>query len=390
MMFVSSFPSRFVGGLDMLPLVSGTLLYLGLNQNGGESRKPVIGKSNYKWFIVGAIGLAALALLTSIDNYRNLTFIPWVLYPIAAVFLSFKFSTSETFSWRHGVLYLAVGSIPFLLFELAGLFRGSFRSTDTFNAGRFLGSLGDYELSAQIYGISVLACFYILISGTTSFKLRILMLLVGMSFLFLLGSTGTRSAFILTTLGCLVLLSAAGVSKNVKNMITASAALLLGWFVVTAGFSTNFEGLFSRLTNLAFDQELSSIINRSGVWSYFQGIESFVNLPLLGNGFAYPYSEIQVYPHSLYLWLLWSGGVLGLALILMVIVAALLNAFSQLKTQRYDAISAIVFISYLAIDQIKIETARYSSSAWVFWAILALSYATFSSSSNAGEARSKR
>jgi hypothetical protein len=42
MMFVSSFPSRFVGGLDMLPLVSGTLLYLGLNQNGGESRKPVI------------------------------------------------------------------------------------------------------------------------------------------------------------------------------------------------------------------------------------------------------------------------------------------------------------------------------------------------------------
>jgi hypothetical protein len=74
----------------------------------------------------------------------------------------------------------------------------------------------------------------------------------------------------------------------------------------------------------------------------------------------------------------------------MVIVAALLNAFSQLKTQRYDAISAIVFISYLAIDQIKIETARYSSSAWVFWAILALSYATFSSSSNAGEARSKR
>ena len=145
--------------------------------------------------------------------------------------------------------------------------------------------------------------------------------------------------------------------------------------VLLAGGSV--QEIWNRLAATEFNQDISGIANRAGVWSYFQNLKSFADLPPIGNGFSYPYEEIQSYPHSLYLWILWSGGIL--AVLLFAILAALTfgNVFSRLRNFRVDASASIVMLGYVFIDQAKVEVARFESTSWVFWLTLALTFASF-------------
>jgi hypothetical protein len=256
-----------------------------------------------------------------------------------------------------------------------GLATSRYRSTDLFNLGRFTGSLGDYELSAEIYGITILVAIYVLLV-TESKRLRLLALAEVTGFVALLLATQTRSSFLLTLIGATILVLTSATSKLVKRSL--GTLVLVGFsaeIVLLAGGS--FQDIWNRLTAIELSQDISGVANRSGVWGYFLNLKSFIDLPPVGNGFSYPYAEIQSYPHSLYLWILWSGGVLSLALFAALSISSAWSSIARWKEFRVDASASLIILGYVLIDQAKVEVARFASTSWVFWLVLILTFSIF-------------
>ena len=369
-------PSRFIFGVDLLPIISLALIIFTLNRDSALQDSPKSGKQQFSsFYFVCAILFAGLATLTSIFNYRGPEFLSWVILPIASAVLAKLLQRSATLKFQDFMEFWTVGVALLMLLDVFGLVTSKYRSTDLFNLGRFTGSLGDYELSAEIYGLSIIVAIYVLLV-TESKWLRAIALLEISGFVALLVATQTRSSFILTFLGAVLILFSSAVSKRIKRSIgTLVLVALSAELVLLAGGSV--QEIWDRLAATEFNQDISGIANRAGVWSYFQNLKSFADLPPIGNGFSYPYEEIQTYPHSLYLWILWSGGILAVLLIAILAALTFGNVFSRLRNFRVDASASIVMLGYVFIDQAKVEVARFESTSWVFWLTLALTFASF-------------
>jgi hypothetical protein len=138
-----------------------------------------------------------------------------------------------------------------------------------------------------------------------------------------------------------------------------------------------FQDAWNRLAATELNQDFAGVANRSGVWNYFQNLSSFTNLSPIGNGFSYPYAEIQSYPHSLYLWVLWSGGILSLFILFLLACVAIGTSVSRWREYRVDASASLVILGFLFLDQSKVEVARFASTSWVFWLLIALTFSRF-------------
>lgn len=371
-------PSRQMFGVDLLPLVSMALIFLAVNKDNATEQMTGLNKRNYsKLYFVGAIAFAVIAILSSLLNFRSLDFIPWAVFPIASGIAIKAFQRSSSLKFRDLAEYWIVGAALLMLIDFTGLFTARYRSTDIFNYGRFVGSLGDYELSAEIYGLTILFSIYVLLV-TEKKWMRALALLEISGFGALLLSTQTRSSFLLTLAGGIVMIFTSAVSKRLKRSIVTGALIAVSAAaVLLAGGS--FQEIWNRITAIELNQEIASVANRAGVWSYFQQLKSFADLPPIGNGFSYPYEKIQSYPHSLFLWILWSGGFFATLIFAVLIFASLASAFSRWREFRVDASAALIILSFVFIDQAKVEVARFASTTWIFWLILAMTFATFES-----------
>jgi hypothetical protein len=80
--------------------------------------------------------------------------------------------------------------------------------------------------------------------------------------------------------------------------------------------------------------------------------------------------------------MLWSGGFLSLLLLVVLGLVSFGKSLSKWKEFRVDAAASIVLLSFVFIDQAKVEVARFASTSWIFWLTLALPFATFRSNSN--------
>jgi O-antigen ligase len=136
----------------------------------------------------------------------------------------------------------------------------------------------------------------------------------------------------------------------------------------------SFSEILNRLSVLQVGQELPELLNRGKVWGYFERLPSFQEAFALGNGFSYPFDTIQTYPHSLYLWIYWSGGIVALVFLCAAILAAFVYSVRRIRLNRINASLALSIVVFLAIDQSKIEVARFSSTTWLFWLMLALTF----------------
>jgi hypothetical protein len=369
-------PSRFIFGVDLLPIISLALIIFTLNRDSALQDIPKSGKQQFaSFYLVCAILFAGLATLTSIFNYRGPEFLSWAILPIASAVIAKFLQRSATLKFKDFMEFWTVGVALLMLLDVYGLVTSKYRSTDLFNLGRFTGSLGDYELSAEIYGLSIIVAIYVLLV-TESKWLRAIALLEITGFVALLVATQTRSSFLLTLLGAILIISSSATSKRLKRSLGTLALVgASAQVVLLAGGS--FQEIWNRLASTELNQDISGVANRSGVWGYFQNLRSFTNLPPIGNGFSYPYSEIQSYPHSLYLWILWSGGFFCLVILLTLVTSSVAGAVFRWKTFKVDASAALIILCYVLIDQAKVEVARFASSSWIFWLVLALTFSTF-------------
>ena len=377
-------PSRFLLGVDIVPMISLVLILSTLKREDGpdEVSKPIESRlSNF--YIVSALLFASVAALSSMFSYRGPDFATWVIFPIASALVVKRLQVSTRPKFKDLMEFWVLGVSTLLLVDMFGLATSRYRSTDLFNLGRFTGSLGDYELSAEIYGITILVAMYVLLV-TESKRLRLLALAEVTGFVALLLATQTRSSFLLTLIGATILVLTSATSKLVKRSL--GTLVLVGFsaeIVLLAGGSV--QDIWNRLASTEFNQDISGVANRAGVWNYFQNLNSYVNLPPAGNGFSFPYSEIQSYPHSFYLWMLWSGGFLSLLLLVVLGLVSFGKSLSKWKEFRVDAAASIVLLSFVFIDQAKVEVARFASTSWIFWLTLALPFATFRSNSSNSE-----
>ena len=365
-------PTRFQFGIDIIPVVSAVLLLTVLARLPKTSEIP----KHAKVFFLASSVIAMLALLSSLFSWRGIDFISWTVFPLISGFLVLLLTRIEslTFEKFMNAFSLAAGFLA--VFDFIGFARGSFRSADKFNFGRFMGSLGDYELSAEIYGLGILVGVYLLIA-TKSLRIRLATSLGITLLAALIGATQTRSAFLLVISGVLLLILFASASKYLKRAALALIALITIVQVLAFSPLRGLEGILSRLSLVNLNDDIPGLVNRSGVWSYFQGLSSYSNVSWIGNGFSYPFETIQTYPHSLYLWLYWSGGPLVVILLVIAALSALVLNFKRFREFPLDAAATLILITYLLIDQSKIEVSRFASTTWLFWLMLALTFARF-------------
>ena len=370
------FPNRYLFGVDLVPIVSLALIMFNLKRRAVflENSKPAI-RNFSNFYLIAAFSFAAVACLSSVTNYRSAEFVSWVLFPIASAIIVKLLQSGTTPTFKELMEFWIAGAWILMLVDTLGLLTSRYRSTDFFNFGRFTGSLGDYELSAEIYGVTVLAAIYVLLV-TEGKAMRALALVEVICFVALLVATQTRSSFILTVFGIVMILFSSAVSKRVKRSLGTLALVGVSMYMVAAS-SGSFQDIWSRLTATELSQDIAGVANRAGVWGYFQNLRSYTDISPIGNGFSYPYDEIQTYPHSLYLWVFWSGGILTLAILVSLAIGSIGSAVSRFKEFREDASASLVILGFLFIDQAKVEVARFASTSWVFWLVVALTFSRF-------------
>lgn len=239
------------------------------------------------------------------------------------------------------------------------------------NAGRFSGSLGDYELLGQFYAIACVITLGLLILASRWWS-RCLHLGVILVAVFLLLQTQSRSALLLALFGMSIILSLAASSwKGRRSRASRTGALaVVGLPIIVWPFVSELP-IFERFDLIRFGEPLPVLFNRAFVWQYFPDLQSFQQASWHGNGLSYPYDSIGTYPHSLYLYLIWTVGWIGL----IVFVAALASLLVYAVRSRNRSIASpwthivAVALSLSLLEQVKIEMTREPSSQALFWFI---------------------
>lgn len=317
------------------------------------------------------IGFTTVSIISTLANSQNLlSLLPWINGAIVALVISWApFSQLPSFaSARRAVL---IGGAVTAVYDLYLLATGKAVSVDTFNAGRFSGSLGDYELLAEFYGAVILLCLTAIFFDTSRMWRTVSGFLLVLSFVILLATQSRGPIVVLCLLTpVLILISAFRFRESAGKilMLVFVGALALGASVGALSATP----LFARFSSVQLGGSLESILNRASVWEYFTQLPKFVDSGLTGNGFDYPYEEIGTYPHSLYLWLLWSGGVISLIFFGLMISLLLWNLARGISLRHSASLSAAAMFVYILLDEVKIEAARTAPTVCFLWVVLSL------------------
>ncbi|WP_159630965.1 O-antigen ligase family protein [Arthrobacter sp. 8AJ] len=370
-------PQRMVGGADVVVILSLVTILLSafssLRNHRSITSMSASSRTRRSSGLIQSSLFAFLlsAILSTIANSEGLVaLLPW-LNGVALGFLitSARPSLLPSFATVRRAVLVAGGVT--VLYDISLLISGRAFNTGPFNAGRFTGSLGDYELLAEFYGALILICMTSLFFDNSRLWRLGAVLLVCPAAVILLA---TQSRGPIITL-CILAPAFAGVSivrfrdsagKVVGVLISAVLAL---YFALD---SISSSPLFARLSSLQFGGGLDSTLNRASVWGYFTQLPTFVDAGLVGNGYLYPYEEIGTYPHSIYLWLLWSGGMLGLICFCLVVLVVIVSLLRGIALPHSASLSAAVVVVYMLLDEIKIEAARNSASISFLWMTLSL------------------
>lgn len=268
-----------------------------------------------------------------------------------------------------GVFQLVVPSLTLPGLSSSGA--GFLTQEMTRSTTRFSGPLGDYELMAEMLGLSSL----ILIGSISTSRglTRALLVVTGGVAVVGVFMTGTRAGLVVLLLGAAILL--------IKHRpLTAYKALPLGVALSAAIAAAvvialpDAGGVLGRISDIRLGGSIASTLNRAGVWSVVVDRISGSGNLLLGNGVEYDYLSIGTYPHSLYLYLLYTQGVVGFALfttLLGRLTAPIVRALRE--SVPWDSLSlAPLLVLVFSVDEIKIEFTRlFGYQMWV-WALLGL------------------
>lgn len=317
------------------------------------------------------IGFAGLALISTLANAQPLmVLLPW-LNGVTLTLLVSRTSSSSLPSFTIVRRAVLVAGLVTVAYDLLLLGSGKALNVGLFNAGRFLGSVGDYELLAEFYGalilISLTAVFF-----DPSRRWQIVAGLLLVPSCLVLVATESRGPIVvlcviaplLIGLSALLFRESAGRIFRISLLIVITIAASMGTLAGTP--------LFERLMSTQLGGTVDSTLNRAGVWDYFTQLPEFVQLGPAGNGFEYPYESIGTYPHSLYLWLLWSGGWVGLSFFVIFICLELGKLARGVGVRSSASLSAAAVLAFVLTDEIKIEAARNSATVSFLWVVIAM------------------
>lgn len=370
-------PQREFSGTDLVVLLSlatALLIACGISSNNRSFAVTAVAAAENRFFglmLWAIVGFATIAFTSTVSNSQSvLVLLPW-LNGIALAILISSAPSFQLPSFMNARRAILVGGGIASLYDLYLLGTGRALNVGPFNSGRFTGSLGDYELLAEFYGVIILlGLTAVIFEDSPRWRLLAASLIVP-SFIILLATQSRGPVVILCAVApALALTSAVTFRHLARKVFFLFATLSLIIFSFFSALSV--LPVFARLSSVQFEGSVESTLNRAGVWGYFTQLPRFIDAGLIGNGFHYPYEEIGTYPHSIYLWLLWSGGTLGLIAFVLLISLLLFKLFRGIFLHHSASLSAAAVLTYIFLDEIKIEAARTSASVSFLWVALSL------------------
>lgn len=270
---------------------------------------------------------------------------------------------------------LQVGAGPGANVSLFGIEALSTNANREIGDARLVGPFGNPGATAGYFTLMTLLCAMELMfaRGARGWLVRsiIVLNLIG------LVATGNRAAFVVLVATfpafLFMLRREIGARKVVRYAVGGVAALVIASAVAVA--FTDFNRMFDRLATVT-ENEGGVPGTREGTWPV--AIDKIKNDPWLGEGPFYVYPEaaeklgwpradFDDYPHSLYLYLLRTVGLIGLSAVLWFFVQAWLLLYSAQKLESLDKYSTsilrvgMVLIPAFLLAQVTLEFPRPST-----------------------------
>lgn len=285
----------------------------------------------------------------------------------------------------YGVIQLSVG---FERFAFLGISEFAFAEQSE-TKQRLVGTFGAAGVNGEYFALQILFIGYLLMYESRR-RIRVFLLMIAMANFGFLVATGSRGSFISFIGGVILFL---WIFRKELGVAAISRIAVLGGalFTVTALIVisfTNFNVLFDRLLGTEFEEGFPDTRHAAFEMTVERIPEAFV----LGHGPRLKLIEEELrvipgyvplggYPHNLYLFLLYTVGVVGLVAYLG-FFGSMYRQFWQAKRYRSDdpllngiPRLAIVLLVVFLVDQLKIEFLRFKLNdaqnyLFALWAIL--------------------
>jgi O-antigen ligase len=267
----------------------------------------------------------------------------------------------------YGLIQITVGFDQFAFF---GVSEWAFeKNLET--KQRLIGAFGPAGVTGAYYAMQMLAVGYLFIQPARYTKKFFLTVLLLANFGLLVG-TGSRGSFLVLLGGVVLFLwffrREMGLVKIAQNVTIGT----LMFSIVAIGMVslTDFNVLFERLE----DTQLEGGIPETRQLAFALGIEGFSEAPILGHG---PRLRLMVdrernlqgyktipYPHNLYLFLLYTVGIVGLTVHLLFFFRLAMRYLKAKRPSNEEPLTAgfprlgLLLLIVFMVDQLKIEYLR--------------------------------
>ncbi len=374
------------------------------------------------WVLVAAVAILVLgdALLLGSTSWTRLN--PWDAFLPALFLASFFFSEAKsgvsdvqtavpqlfavpaavaayylamvTFDsprWvRRALCALVAGAVATLLLSLVELaapsihLPGLFSTTAAFQqltatgatVNRLSGVLGDYELLAELLAIAGVASLWL--GATNTGWRRLLWVLTSFSCVGGIIATGTRGGIVVYLVGVVLLLVARGQGRLRQFLVLAC---LFGFALLIAPlpWRGTTQSLLVRFATTPTSNGLFGFLDRQGIWPVFLRQFHFDWRLLWGIGPPeFDFRAWGVYPHSIYIYLLYTQGLFGLVPFVALLVRSAWPVVAAIRGRTGWTLEAILALLVLlfATDELKIEYMRLYNYELVVWVLLGLAAAS--------------
>jgi O-antigen ligase len=239
---------------------------------------------------------------------------------------------------------------------------------------RLTGPFGAAGIAAEYTAIVLMLILYQLIS-TKKFWMQIGLVLLGATNLLLLITTGNRGGFLVLIGGGMMFLwmfrSVIGPVRSIG--IAAAAVTILTITSIVAINLTEFDLLFERLAETEIEAGIPD--TRAIVWPI--AWEASMEAPIFGHGprlrfdgeedgARYEGHLFILYPHNLYLFLMFTVGIVGMFAFLIFLLTPLVKCWKSIRHSRVEtyarglARTGIIVMTIVLVDGIKVGFLRYA------------------------------
>jgi hypothetical protein len=243
-------------------------------------------------------------------------------------------------------------------------------------ASRLAGPMGDYELFAEFLAMTCFVQLWASLNAKRVLNRALWSAAAGIS-LVTIFSTGTRSAIVQLTLEVLLygVIRREHLTAGLKLAVTGGLALLIALpMLQPVSSGARLGDRFSMLGTQG--PGIEGYINRYAIWQRFAAAADLRFPELFGRGPRYDYEGIGLFPHSLFLYLLTTVGLvatIAFALFLLALVVRLLLTWRRQRSET--ALVLAVILAGFTTNEIKIEFFRLVHYQAFVWALLGLSVA---------------